>query len=230
MYIINLRMVTGMLLIRYVLLIVISLGIGVLTGFYGLELTVVHFILIVFGLLVLIFLDHILSFCVLFFSRDMDRVERILYKQKQPYFTALLYIAKGNYDEANKKVELLKNWGRQKQMRASLKAGLNIEMNNLSAAKKETEIIKNPELRSYNYALIALMENQWESFRMHKSKLKNKVFLYILEAEKEYKNGNMEKAEQLGNLAIEASKGLQKYMLLTSLARQRITPNRESFF
>ncbi|RCW50071.1 hypothetical protein [Paenibacillus prosopidis] len=149
-----------MLLIRYVLLIVASIGIGFLTGFYGLELSIVHFILIVFGLLVLMFLDHIISFFVLFFSRDMARVERILYKQKQPYFTAILDITKGKYDEANKKVELLKNWGRQKQMRASLKAGLNIEMNNLSAAKRETEIIKNPELRSYNYALIALMENQ----------------------------------------------------------------------
>lgn len=219
-----------MLLIRYVLLFVISLGIGLLTGYYGLELSIVHFISIVFGLLVLIFLDYIISFFVLFFSRDMDRVERILYKQKQPYYTAILDITKGNYDEANKKVESLKNWGRQKQMRAFLKAGLYLETNNISAAKKETEIIKNPELRSYYYALIALIENQWESFRMCKSKLKNKVFLYVLEAEEEFKKGNVEKAEQLGTLAIEASKGLQKYLLHTSLARQRTKPNRESFF
>ncbi|MDQ0062752.1 hypothetical protein [Paenibacillus harenae] len=219
-----------MLYIRYVLLFVISLGIGLLTGFYGIELTIAHFILIVFGLLVFIFSDRIFSFFVLFFSRDMDRVEKILYKQKHPYYAALLYITKGDYDEANKKVELLKKWGRQKEMRASLKAGLNIEMCDLSAAKKEAEIIKNPEIRSYNYALIALTENEWESFRMYKSKLKNKVFLYVLEAEEEFKKGNTEKAEQSGTLAIEASRGLQKYLLYTSLARQRTKPNRESFF
>lgn len=219
-----------MLLIRYVLLFVISLGIGLLTGFYNLELSIFHYASIVYGLLVLIFLDHIMSFFVLFFSRDMDRVKKNLYKQKKPFYTALLDITNGNYDEANKKVEHLKNWGRQKQLRALLKAGLYIEMNNISAAKRETEIIKNPEVRTYNYALIALKENQWEPFRLYKSKLKNKVFLYILEAEKEYKNGNLEKAEQLGNLAIESSKGLQKYILLTSLERQQTSLNRESYF
>ncbi|MDQ0113984.1 hypothetical protein [Paenibacillus harenae] len=136
--------------------------------------------------MVFIFSDRIFSFFVLFFSRDMDRVEKILYKQKHPYYAALLYITKGDYDEANKKVELLKKWGRQKEMRASLKAGLNIEMCDLSAAKKE--------------------------------------------AEEEFKKGNTEKAEQSGTLAIEASRGLQKYLLYTSLARQRTKPNRESFF
>ncbi|MDQ8734234.1 hypothetical protein [Paenibacillus sp. LHD-38] len=217
-------------LIRFVFLFIISIGIGLLVGFYDLELSIVDFIPIVLGLTVLIYLDHIISFFVLYFSRDMARVEKILYKQKHPYYTALLDITRGNYDEAYKKIERLKNWGRQQQMRALLKAALYLERNNLSSAKRETEMIKNPEVRSYNYALIALMEIQWESYRMYKSKLKNKVFLYILEAEEEYKKGNMEKAEQLGNLAIKASKGLQKYLMLTSLERQRIKPNRESYF
>ncbi|MDQ8738708.1 hypothetical protein [Paenibacillus sp. LHD-38] len=217
-------------LIRFVFLFIISIGIGLLVGFYEIELSIFVFIPIVLGITVLIYLDQIISFLVLYFSRDMDRVEKFLYKQKHPYYTALLDITIGNYDEAYKKIERLKSWGRQQQMRALLKAALYLERNNISAAKRETEMIKNPEVRSYNYALIALMEIQWETYRIYKSKLKNKVFLYILEAEEEYKKGNMEKAEQLGNLAIKASKGLQKYLMLTSLARQRTKPNRESYF
>ena len=224
------RVVAGMFLIRYVFMFIISVGIGLLLGYYDLELSLIDFTVMVAGLTLLLHLDQIVSFFVLYFSRNMDLVGKFLRKQKHPYYRALLDITKGNYAEASKKVERLKNWGRQQQMRAILKAALYLENNHLSEAKRETELIKSPEVRAYNYALIALKENEWESFAQLKSKLKNKALQYILEAEEAYKKGNLEKAELFGNQAIEAARGLQRYLLVASLERQETNADRDSYF
>jgi hypothetical protein len=51
-----------------------------------------------------------------------------------------------------------------------------------------------------------------------------------IEAEKAFRQGGEKEAERLGHLAISSARGLQKYVLVQSLERQRKNPNRHSFF
>jgi hypothetical protein len=216
-------------LLRLGFFILFGIGIGYLLVENDIYLGFIEIFLILFGI---IFAFHYgYSFYINYFTQNMKLVEKYILKyKKHPYFAFLSDFLNGNFDHAEDNLNRLKLVGRNKQVYAVGMANLHIRRKSVEEAKKETEKIKYYDIRNYNFSLIALLEEDWETFNNMKNKVTKERFRYALEAEYAFKKGNLEEAQRLGELAISASSGIQKYMLLKLLERQQSNPNREFFF
>jgi hypothetical protein len=165
---------------------------------------------------------------ILYLTKNMRIVEKLLnkYRKRRPYIAFLIESMNGNYEQAENQLALIKNES-QKTMGLTV---IYIQKKQLEQAKIENKKIKNDEIRHYNSALIALLEDEYENFQLAMSKLKSKATKYILMAEEAYKNADFTEAERLGNLAISVTAGFKRFTLLKSLEREQKNPNRESYF
>lgn len=208
----------------FVLLVVFGAVLGFLMGEYQFDLGWAQLLVIV---IVVVSLLWGRNAYIMLLTKNMRNVEKLLYKyRKRPYFAFLIACINGNYEEAEKQLENVKN----DQQKASGQAVLYIQRKQLEQAKAENQKIKNDEIRLYNSALIFLQEGDQEGFQTAKNKVKSEATKYILRAEEAYMKGEINEAERLGNLAVSTARGFKRYALLKSLEREQNNPNRETYF
>lgn len=78
--------------------------------------------------------------------------------------------------------------------------------------------------------MIAMLRGDWPTFEEMKTKIKNRVYQYMLDADMAFRKGRYDEAKHIGDLAIKHTAGLQRYILIKSFERQERNPNRESYF
>jgi hypothetical protein len=164
---------------------------------------------------------------VVSFSKNMKEVEKYLRKlKKNPYYGSVLHIINGEFNDAENTLPKIKNKG----LRAVCEVFLHLENNNINEAIKANEGIKDQEIRSFNRAVIAMLQKDWLTFEENQRKLKNKGYQFALNADAAFRKGNYEQSKYYGDLAIKNTAGLQRYMFIKQLERQENNPNRESYF
>lgn len=157
----------------------------------------------------------------------MWEVERYLNKaKKHPYYDSLLHIINGEFNEAENILPKIKNKGLQ----LACKVILHLENKNLNEASDDNKNIKNPNIRHSNDAMIAMLRNDWQTFEEMKNKINNEALQCALDADAAFRKGHYDEAKHIGNLAIERTAGLQRFIWIKSSERQERNPSRESYF
>lgn len=162
------------------------------------------------------------------FSRNADRVEAFLRRSqaKSVFYRLSLDAAYGNFDEVERLIPRLRN----RQAQASMRAMLHLERRQLAQARAEANNLRSAVQRNYGLALIAVCEEDWDSFAKYKAGTRHPKLIPVLEAEAAFKQGRPEEADRFGRLAIEAARGLQLFLLVRSLERQERNPERRTYF
>lgn len=177
-------------------------------------------------------LGYISYFMYLYlFSKDMrengavaDHLKRL---RKYPYYNALSYFINGEYLEAKKLLPKIKN----KEMQAQAAAMVLMEdQNTINEAEEYIKRLKTKRAKDFLFAQLASTKRDWARFEMYKNKVGRKGLRYALEADAAYRKGNLDEAKHFGDLAISATKGLQRFIFIKSLDSQKKNPNRDSYF
>lgn len=192
------------------LLIVIGFAIGIILGFMNIAFNFWIFV----ALLVLAF--FILSFQdirYMFLSKDVDRMEKYLHKKRhEPYYGFILELANGNLPEAKKQLEdLEKKWKGKKT--AIFRTQYYLRVGNIVMAKKEAELIEQPELKNYINATIAAEEKDDAKVEELKGTLKKDWMKHVIELERAKNQKNFSLAREKKDLALASTKGLQYFMI-----------------
>lgn len=213
---------------RLVILLIFAVLTGVVLGFMDVELDLWDIFFFVF-IPVFAFLSFNYLY-IMFLTQNIKFVDRFIHNKKNhPYYALLIVMVNGDVEVAENELNRIKSVFYE-QVRVSAQTWIFMEKGYIEEAKRTAEKIKNKNARNHYLANIALVEENWEVFDQAKSMVKHPGLRYALEAELAFNKGDMEQAQKLGDLAISASRGLQKYILVKSLERQSKNPNRKTFF
>lgn len=220
-----------MKIVKFILLIIIAIGIGALLGYTvnysNIELNELD--LILYALLLTVLLINGKYFYIMFFTKNVNIVDQFINKKKKNRYYALI-IASVNkqYDIVENYVESLSS--RYNQTIFSINASIQLERKELDKAEKTIQKIKSKNHRNYYLALLALSQGNLILSEEYKAKVRHKGLQYVIDAEAAFVIGNYAEAGRFGNLAISNSAGLQRWVLVKSLEYQKNNSNRQSFF
>ena len=168
-------------------------------------------------------------FYIMLFTKSVNLVDKFVNRRKKhPLYSLLIALVNKELEEAeiySEKLSMLYN-----QIKLSAKASILLEKKQSEEAAEIIQEIKNPNIRNFNLALLALHKEDFELFENYKTQVKQQDLRYALAAEAAYIRENLVEAERLGDLAISSSAGLQKWTFVKSLAYQRNNENRQSYF
>lgn len=159
-------------------------------------------------------------------TKNMAQVEKYLAKAKHPYYRLLREAIQGDMNAASEILPLIKN----KQLQLTTRVMLHLENKDAVAAEAEVGQIRNPVIRQYYQALIALLNKDWDQFDEIRAKFQHPTLSYVLEAERAFGQGRFQDADRNAELAISGSGGIQRYSLLKIMERQRNNLHRETYF
>jgi hypothetical protein len=214
---------------KWFFILICGLSVGIWYGFNMESFSPVQSVMILGGsvLLLSLIVSYAHAFYVLRFTKNNREVEAYLKRvAKHPYYSVSNDLISGNYEEASINLPRIKN----PQLRAICTANLKINLKNVIEAKQATDQIKNSDIRHVNYAIIAMLQEDWAVYEAMKNKVKSPVLKYALDADAAYKRNNFEEAKRWGDLAISNSSGLLRYTFIKILERNQKDPNRESYF
>ncbi|MGG4448984.1 hypothetical protein [Brevibacillus porteri] len=160
------------------------------------------------------------------FSTNMNTVERYVKHSKQPYYRFLYAYLHDNEAEAEKELAKMTS----DKLRAYITIVVELHRGNYDLVEKALGKIDSSEHRHYYSAHIALLKNDQDAYNQHRAEIKNRIYQLSLDAEVAYHQGNMAEAELCGQLAIAESKGIQKYLMIKTLDKNKRNLHRNSYF
>ncbi|SHN49238.1 hypothetical protein [Desulfitobacterium chlororespirans] len=207
--------------------VVLGIVIAILKNYVGLDIDVIQLLLYLYVILAICGVTFYLY--VAAYTKNINLVDRYVQrKSDHPYYALLLSLVKKDYQEAEIQLERLSSL--YKQAKIALTATVQIEKNLLREAEATVQEIRNSNIRYHNLALIALLQGNLEEFEAYKARIKHKYLHYALEAEAAYREKDYKKADELAELAISSAGGLQKWVYVKSLERQKGNTQRRSYF
>lgn len=209
------------------MLLVLGFAVGIWIGFN--ELTSLKELFLLFCLFISLFLlFSVPTLYTLYFTQNVDKVELFLNrsKAKNSIYALMLDAANGDFDAVERHIPLIRN----KQVQLSALISLHLERQEIAHARSKVDDVQFSSNRNYFKALIAISENDWDHVEEFRAGIRNKALRYVIDAEAAFKRGNHEDSERAGRLALASAKGLQKFMLLRSLERQKSNPMRRTYF
>ncbi|SDK24046.1 tetratricopeptide repeat protein [Natronincola ferrireducens] len=166
-------------------------------------------------------------------ERYLRNNSRALFKTVQERYNSFLWhYTNDDLEKAEEELNQIKG-KRHESIRAVGMTTIYINENNLEEALKEIEKIKNPNLdqiKYYQLAHVAILKDDWNTFETTMGEIKDEKRKYALKADAAFRKGNFPKAREFGDLALKHTKGVQKYLLLKDLERQKNNPNRKTYF
>ncbi|MCA1319196.1 hypothetical protein LC085_04655 [Bacillus tianshenii] len=192
------------------LLVVIGFAIGIVLGFMNISF---NFWIFVGLLVVAFFVLSLQDIRFMFFSKDVEKMEKYLIKKKhEPYYGFILELANGNLPEAKKQLEdLEKKWKGKKT--AIFRAQYYLRVGNIVRAKEEAELIEQPDMKNYVLAAIAAMEKDDAKVEALKPALKKEWMRHVIETERAINKKNLSVAKEKKEKALASTKGLQYFMI-----------------
>jgi len=169
---------------------------------------------------------------LLYRSTNMTRIEKFVRRNKRhPYYAYVLAYIEGNLQEQKRHLERMKNRGKYGQVKALGLTSIYLEEGDVAAAKNEAAHIKIPDAAAYTQALIALHEQDWDSFHQWRQKVTSKPLSIVLQAEEAFARGKMPEADRLAEEAIRHAHGLQRLLLIRAREiKQKQTEYRKTYF
>jgi hypothetical protein len=215
--------------IKWSFIIVIGFAIGIWYGFNESKFNATQSLFILAGSILILSILAVYGYAiyVLRFSRNMKEVGAYWIRlTKHPYYATMNDLINGRSEAGLSKLPLIKN----PQLRSISEANLNLDLGKIHDARQATDLIRNSDIRHVNYAHIAMIQGDWPAYEHMKSKVKRASYRHALEADAAFRKHDFEEAKHLGDLAIEGSAGVQRYLYIRLLERQLNNPNRESYF
>lgn len=160
------------------------------------------------------------------FSTNMNAVERYVKHSKQPYYRFLYAYLHDNDAEAEKELAKITS----DKLRAYISILVELHRGNYDLVENTLDQINSKEHRHYYSAHLSLLKNNQNAYKQHRAEIKNRIYQLSLDAEEAYQQGNMAEAEQYGQRAIAESKGVQKYLMIKTLEKNKRNQHRTSYF
>ncbi|GED72712.1 hypothetical protein BRE01_64140 [Brevibacillus reuszeri] len=163
---------------------------------------------------------------ILKLSTNMNTVERYVKNSKHPYYRFLYAYLHDNDADAEKELAKITS----DKLRAYITILVELGRGNYDLVEKNLDKIHSKEHRDYYSAHLALLKNNQDVYNEHRSGVKNRIYQLSLDAEMAYQQGNTVEAERFGQQAIAESKGVQRYLMIKTLEKNKRNPNRNSYF
>ncbi|MEK4854115.1 hypothetical protein NST04_30055 [Paenibacillus sp. FSL H7-0756] len=197
----------------------------------------VYFVLFVFDLFVL-FNDYspiliagggvaavLMIFTIQFYypavlAKRVDRVESFLRNQKNNPALYIQYVLANRLDdEARTVMERLMSKHTRVAVQATYKAAYGWYRKDMAAVQEAVQYIRYPDYRAYYETALLLEEGQGAQAREHLKSIRKPWMRSAVLAEIERKAGNNELAVKYAREAVEASRGVQRYVLYKEYER-----------
>ncbi|WP_312113410.1 hypothetical protein [Brevibacillus reuszeri] len=163
---------------------------------------------------------------ILKFSTNMNTVERYVKNSKHPYYRFLYAYLHDNDADAEKELAKITS----DKLRVYITILIELGRGNYDLVEKNLNKFHSKEHRDYYSAHLALLKNSQDVYNEHRSGVKNRIYQLSLDAEMAYQQGNTVEAERFGQQAIAESKGVQRYLMIKTLEKNKRNPNRNSYF
>ncbi|WP_127532566.1 hypothetical protein [Paenibacillus kobensis] len=215
--------------IRWAIIIVLGALLGLWMGFKGVEWNAATLILIFVSVFVILAVPAIVrTNYMLRYSRNMSSVESCLKKLSRtiPYYAAMNDLLDGQVESAANRMGNIKN----DKLRAVVGANVAIAGERWQEAEQHINQQKHTDVKHVGRAIIRLMQDDWNGFEGAKRLVEHPGLVHALEADAAFRRGDLAKAEQHGELAIEKTAGLQRYALIRYRELSSKQPNRKSYF
>ncbi|EFM08859.1 conserved hypothetical protein [Paenibacillus curdlanolyticus YK9] len=214
---------------KWGILLVLGGILGVFLGYNGAELSG-KTLLIIFGcvLIVALALNIIQTNYVLRYSRNDHTVAKTLQRlsRSTPYFAAISDLLEGRTESAAARLGSIKN----DKLRAVVGAAIAMENGLWHEAEKHIHIQDNNDARNTSKALLRLYQDDWKGYEEAKRLVDHQGLQYALEADAAFRRGDLAKADELGELAIAHTAGMQRYALIRYRELRSKEPQRRNYF
>ncbi|WP_308637127.1 hypothetical protein [Paenibacillus silvisoli] len=208
----------------------ILLPLGFAAGIYiGLNDFSVQKGILLLGVFLLAFaLFGLSAFHTVFRTQNTGKVEAYLRRTRarHPQNGLVLDAANGDFDAVERAIPRICN----KMARTSALVSLHLERQELAQAQRIVDEVQPASNRNYYKALISILEGDFQRAEEYKAGIRSKALQHVIDAEIAFKQGKPEEADQAGQLALAAAGGVQKFVLMRSLERQRSNPSRRMYF
>jgi hypothetical protein len=214
---------------RTALAIVLGVIIGVWLGLSGTEFNTTTMIIIVACAVAIIYCAWIIrTNYVLRYSRNNLAVDKCIRKlgRSVPYYAAVCDLIDGKPEAAAARMGNIKS----DKLRAVLGANLAIASQRWQEAEQHIYRQDNNDVKYVARALVRLMQDDLIGFEEAKRMVDHPGLRYALEAEAAFRSGDLMKADELGELAISHTAGLQRYVFIRYRELRSNEPNRRSYF
>jgi hypothetical protein len=153
-------------------------------------------------------------------SKRVDRVESFLRNQKNNPALYIQYVLANRLDdEARTVMERLMSKHTRVAVQATYKAAYGWYRKDMAAVQEAVQYIRYPDYRAYYETALLLEEGQGAQAREHLKSIRKPWMRSAVLAEIERKAGNNELAVKYAREAVEASRGVQRYVLYKEYER-----------
>ncbi|MBD3920571.1 hypothetical protein H8B09_17540 [Paenibacillus sp. PR3] len=214
---------------RLAFAVVLGIIIGVWLGMSGTNFNTTTLILIVAGIVVVSYGAWIIpTNYLLRYSRNNDAVDKCIRKLGRtiPYYAAVCDLIDGKPESAAEKLGSINN----DKLRAVLGANLAIASERWQEAEQHINQQDNNDVKYVARALVRLLQDDQSGFEQSKRMVDHQGLKYALEAEEAFRRGDFTKADELGELAIAHTAGLQRYAFIRYRELRVAEPNRKTYF
>jgi|GEM_PF-2163611 hypothetical protein len=214
---------------RLALAIVIGVIIGVWLGMSDTEVsTSTVFIFVACAAVVIYGTSIIRMNYVLRYSRNNRTVDKYIRKLSRtiPYYAAVCDLLDGKLESAAARMGNIKN----DKLRAVLGANLALASERWQEAEQHINQQDNNDVKYVARALVKLLQDDQSGFEQSKRMVDHQGLKYALEAEEAFRRGDIIKADELGELAISHTAGLQRYAFIRYRELRIAEPNRKTYF
>jgi hypothetical protein len=214
---------------RAALVIVLGVIIGVWLGLSGTEFNTTTMIIIVACAVAIIYGAWIIRMnYVLRYSRNNLAVDNCIRKLSRtvPYYAAVCDLIDGKPEAAAARMGNIKS----DKLRAVLGANLAIASQRWQEAEQHINRQDNNDVKHVARALVRLMQDDLIGFEEAKRMVDHPGLRNALEAEAAFRSGDLMKADELGELAISHTAGLQRYVFIRYRELRSNEPNRRTYF
>ena len=204
-------------MIRYILAFIIAVFVITLLAILNFPEILIFIIayIIVFAVL----LSPILYY--LYRSKNMEKLEKFLVKrQRHPYYQFVYGMANKNDSLIEEAFTKLQKKPRRKSFQAYIQTCYALYKRNTEEAKKFVNGIQRVTLKNYYQVAIALEENNLQEAKNLMQKPLKPWMIHTLSADLEKRQGNLDKASEHANKALELTRGLQYYILVKVFQRE----------
>ncbi|GFN30101.1 hypothetical protein [Paenibacillus xylaniclasticus] len=212
----------------WVISIIIGALLGIIISFSNVELNTATLILIVVSVFVILAVPIIRIIYILRYSHNMQAVEKLLRKLARtvPYYAAMADLLDGSVDSAAARMGNINN----DKLRAVIGANVAFAADRWQEAEQHINQLSHSDAKHVGRALIRLMQDDLNGFESAKRLVEHPGFVHALEANAAFHRGDITKAEEQGELAIQATAGLQRYAYIRYRELRSKQPDRKTFF
>ncbi|MEG0470983.1 MAG: hypothetical protein RR588_01485 [Solibacillus sp.] len=203
-------------MVNWLQIIILGLVVGVASGVFNLPFLLSVGIITGFGLLAIGNMLH-----KVYLSTNMKQVKKYIENHKKdPFMKFILTVENGTKEEELAAMEEVIAHYKQPAMKNTFEMNRAILLEDYDRAHNFAEQLKNTHHRLYGKALIAAV--QGNEAQMAEYDIKREWMKYAIEAALAVAKKDQQRFEQASVRAVNASKGIQRFLLIHSLKKSKL--------